>query len=272
MSFQGRPADGRRVGKIAFAEIEPQTLHGHLPESVRLGLTTGSRVRHQRREWILGAMSEQDEFLFGKLGFEHLTRGSRFDDRTGDFVNEPQDDGNYSVFGISLESLRVVFQTRGSEISPQSFSGALQALLNANSQTERWRVRRYRSEVTYKAWIGRVERLDHVRIKVERPNPHYHGNDQVEAIVEGLRAEVAQLSAKADPDDPLGLDKDADLLNQLVAHGEDYGEVNADGVGADGQKTVFRSGSAAEEITVELDQAAGEVPQEELRRQLEDRF
>lgn len=259
----------RRTGRIAFARIEPRTLHGHLPEELRRALEPGSAVEHYQRRWILGQISEIDGVITGKLGFESRATGSRFDAELRDFVVDDHEVGTYSVFAISLEQMRVAFQTHGAVIKPQSFAGALQALLNQTTPTERWRVEREQTELSWEQWIARARRIDRVRVKVERPNPNYHGRRRVEGLVEGLNAEIAELAARADPEDPQGLDRHDSLLEELIGHAESYGSVEAQGSDDAGASIRFSSGPRAEEVEVEVDPETRDVSVEELRRHLE---
>lgn len=257
-----------RTGRVAFARINSLTLHGHLPEELRKALVPGTRLEHYQREWILGQVVDEEDVIFGKLGFERMATGSRFDTEAQDFVTQQREDGTYSLFAIDVNGLRVAFQTRGQTIKPQSFVGALQALLNTASPTERWRVEHDRTEEQFASWLGRVRRIERVKVRVERPNPNYHGRDKVESIIEGLNAEVAELSAKADPDDPQGLDRQDDLLQQLVGHADRYGSVDARGEDDEGQRVEYHSGRKTDEVEVEVDPKTRDVSRETLREHL----
>jgi hypothetical protein len=218
----------------------------------------------------LGQTDETDGIITGKLGFESHAPGSRFDDELGDFVLADRETGTYSGFAVSLEHMRVAFQTRGNVIKPQSFAGALQTLLNENTPTERWRVEREHSDLSWTEWLKRVQRIDRVRVKVERPNPNYHGRKRVEGLIEGLNAEVAEVAAKADSKDPQGLDPNDGLLDELIGHAERYGSVDAQGDDAGGASIRYTTGSRTDEIEVEVDPVTRDVSPEELRRHVDE--
>lgn len=258
----------RRAGRVAFGHIRALTVRGHLPDQLREALKPGQSVQHYQRTWILGQTTESDGVIFGRLGFERASSGTRFDRETRDFVTERRADGTYSVFGIAVAEMRVAFQTHGQTIKPQSFVGALQALLNESSPTERWRVEREYTPQTWQTWLADVERIDKIKVRVRRPNPDYQGRSKVEGLLEGLNAEVAELQAKADADDPQGIDPRDDLLTQLIGHAESYGAVDARGEDAAGRPLQLNTERHVNEAEVEVDPETGEVRQDDLRRHL----
>lgn len=259
----------RKVGRIAFARIYSETLHGHLTEELMKALVPGTQVEHRQREWILGRVVDAGDIVNGKIGFERTGSGSRFDREVNDFVNQAREDGTYSLFAIEVDTLRVAFQTRSQTIKPQSFVGALQALLNHASPTERWRVEHDRTDEEFTEWLARVARIERVRVKVRRPNPRYR-HDKVETLIEGLNADTAELKAKAAPDDPQGIDRNDDLLQQLIGHADRYGSVDARGVDQEGHRVEYHSSRKTEEVEVEVDPETKDVPLETLRHYLKD--
>jgi hypothetical protein len=258
-----------RRGKAALAYIEARTLGAGLDaEALRRALVPGTRKEHYHREWIMGRITDDAGCILGRIGFHRTVRGGGWDEEAGDLVPVDREDVVISPFAIDRETLRIAFQTRGNEIKSQSFVGAFQALLDAASPVERWRVYHEKTEEPFEQWLSRVGRIERVRVRVRRPNPHYTGRE-VEDFVEGLNAKSAEISARADPDDPQGIDRHDAFLEQMVAHAERYGSYEVVGTDDEGARVEYRSTRHVEELEVQLDPATGEAPPAELRRALE---
>jgi hypothetical protein len=260
-----------RFGKLAIGRIEALTLGGFDVAALRNALQPGTEREHNQRLWRMGAVSDLDGYITGAIGFQRTLRGGDWDEETKTFVRVEREDQLWSPFAIETATMRVAFQTHGNEIRPQSFLSAFQALLEKASPTERWRVHHETTTETFQEWLGRVERVERIHVRVERPNPNYHGRDRVEEVVEGLNAKTAELTARADPEDPQGLDTDGELLRQLVDHADArYGSYDAAGTATDGARMEWHSTRRAGELEVELDPDTGVAPPSALIRALED--
>lgn len=261
----GQQEPPRRRGRVAFATIEARTLGGTTREALLAALRPGTRKEHYQREWIMGQIRALDDgVIVGRIGFEHESKGGRWDDEAQDFVAVDLEDVTTSPFAISADGSRVVFQTRGQTIKPQSFVGAFQALLNAASPTERWRVHREIVERSFTEWLQIVSRVERIRVKLERPNPNYRGRRRVEDLLEGLNARTAEVGAQAATDDPQGLDTDDDLFEELIGHADAYGSYAAVGQDPGGQRVEFSTTQQTEESEAEVDPVTREVPPETL--------
>jgi hypothetical protein len=118
-----------------------------------------------------------------------------WDEEARDFVTG-RGPGSTSRFAINTQTFRVVFQLRPGLIAPGTFRYNFQALLNEASPIE-WRVRLEGvSQPPWEDWRERVARIVKLTVKMERPNPHFPG-DQVERLFEGAKLQAAR-SCKAD--------------------------------------------------------------------------
>ena len=240
-------------------------------------LVPGTAIERYGREWRMGQFTTMDDVVVGRIGYQRPgDLAELWDDRISDFKETRLIDGLTSPFALNLDNLAIVFQLRAGRIKHTSFTGALQALLNEASGDTIWRVRPIVQGVDWERWRTSVLRVRHLELKMERPNPNYHGRNHVESIVEGTNARLARLVLDADEQDLDGLNIDDPLIREAIQHAlEDYGSVKAVGdvpTPTGSQESVWRSdvdGSPIE-TRVPVDPATREVVPDALRDELPD--
>jgi hypothetical protein len=275
MSEYEDPEAGSRVGRVGFALIKADTL-GNQSEDLARSFVPGIEKHHNSRDWILGRTSQRDHYLLGRIGFRRTLRIGMWDPRGGDLVSTRTEDYVIAPFAVDLDDMRAAFQPRGRDISTRSFISAFQALLNAGAnksgEVARWRVVAEHSEEPFDQWLEEVTRIERFKARIQRPNPNYVGRERVEELVEGLRASVAHISARADSDDPDGLNRDDGFLREILDHADrGYGTFDAYGEDAEGNPVEWHSKRSADEMPIPLDPASGEAPAADLIRALEEK-
>lgn len=209
--------------------------------------------------------------IVGRIGFESMGTTELWDDQLNDFTERDRPLGLTSPFAIDLQTLRVAFQLRGADIKPTSFTGALQALLNEASSTEEWRVEREITVVPFREWASTVDRIVLIRLVLERPNPNYRGRRQVEQIIEGANAGLAQLQLRAKKDDPQGIDTKDQLVNEAIDHAAEHGRYSAVGERGPSELAWTSAQQGAAEIRrASVDPSTGDVSSQRLRHELGD--
>jgi hypothetical protein len=262
------------VGRITFATIEALTLGGAAApkEALERALVPGTRIERHGRVWRMGQWHREGQAIVGRIGFESSATAELWDDELNDFRETSRPLGLTSPFAIDPAVLRVAFQLRGRDIRVKSFTGALQALLNEASPTERWRVARETKVVPFEQWASEVDRVTDLRLYLERPNPHYEDRERIRAIVEGTNSRLVEIAAHADPEDPQGIDLSDPLIREAISHAElNYGRFTAVAEQAD-EKSQWTSEhhAMAEVRTAPADPDTKEVSPRALRRELGD--
>lgn len=254
--------------RISFARIEAISLAEPFPSAIQKSLKPGTQYERYTRLWRLGQWQENEGLIWGRLGFEAPAMTEVWSEDIVDFEEHAYQGGTTAPFVIDPEDQRVAFQVRPGVIRPTTFTGALQALLNAASDYERWRVYPDTHEVDWPTWLRSVDRLVQLRIRVERPNPHYSDRERVEALIEGTNARMADLVLTAEEEGD-GIDINDAFVAEALAHAEKYGKWGAEGERA-GQTTRWRSDETAStaERTIEADPETQEARFEGMVREL----
>jgi len=153
----------------------------------------------------------------------------------------------------------------------KSFTGALQALMNEASPDDRWRVDQELEAVPFEEWVGSVDRVVALRVRVERPNPHYGDRQRVRDLVEGANARMAEVAWSADPEALDGLDTNEPFIRETIDHSARHGAFSASGE-RKGKRTHWGSDqeAAAEQRVIDADPTTREVPTDSLRKELGD--
>ncbi len=261
-------------GKIAFAKIDWETLAASADpaEALRQSLVPGTRVEIRNRTWRMGKWQEEGKAFVGRIGFQASTMAELWDEEANDFREHARPLGLTSPFAIDPVEMRVAFQLRGKEIQAKSFTGALQALLNEASPGDRWRVSRDTRQVPLEAWAESVDRVRAVRLTLRRPNPHYGSRKKIRDVIEGTNAGMVQIAARADPDDPQGIDLSDPLVSEGIEHAQhNYGEARITGETNGEQSQWSSEDDSASELRVALaDPSTHEVSGRSLRHELGD--
>lgn len=266
--------EANRGAKIAFAKIEWETLAASADpaEALRQSLVAGTRVEIRKRTWRMGKWEEEGNAFVGRIGFQASTMAELWDDEENDFREQARPLGLTSPFAIDPVEMRVAFQLRGKEIQDKSFTGAMQALLNEASPRDQWRVSRDTRHVPLEAWAESLDRVKAVRLTLRRPNPHYGQRKKIREVIQGMNAEIVQIAARADVNDPQGIDLGDPLLKEGIDHAHhNYGEARITGE-VNGEQSQWSSeGDSASEIRVAVtDPTTHEVSGRSLRHELGD--
>ena len=271
---------GRRgLGRIARGRILVPVPFGDPFAFLQRSIVGGTPVERYNRLWRMGPRRIESYGINGRIGFERQVGSTEaWDEQQGDFVRVARVEGQTSRYVISREHVGepnvfpIAFQIRGSLIKRQSFVQAFQALLEEGSQVAGWKVEAEDTEMTFADWVGTVERVQEMTIRLERPNPNYAKRPQIKKIVGDTNAELARLVLQAPEGE--GLDVDDDFITQAIDHAVEhgYGWVRASGPeqGGQGAKATFdtRRDQTTTEARAPVDET-GEVPPRFLREAAE---
>lgn len=251
------------MARVAFARayIEVATLFA--PDSFRErlldALVAGTEVERYTRVWRVGKVVERDGVLYARIGFERDGRPTDLWDADElDFVEQLIPSGTVSPFAIDLETGLVAFQLRGADIKVGSFVGALEEALR-NASDQQWLVEPVVIERSFESWARSVDRVTRVHTQLGLPNPNWKGRELIQQAMEG--ASAAHLDMTWTSDD--GLDIEAAVIAQAVAHAKRYGEVKAQGF-RNGRESRFRGTRETPTAIVTADPETGDVGPEGL--------
>jgi hypothetical protein len=265
--------EGWTSARVAFARIEALTLQAAViqQEALFKALKPGTRIERHRRVWRMGQVRREGRSLVGRIGYEAPGIDELWDDEIADFREMERPAGTTSPFAIDLRHLRVAYQLRPGLIRAKSFTGALQALMNDADPVDRWRVFPELETIPFEQWLATVDRVVSLRVRVERPNPHYADRQRVRALIEGANARMAEIVLNADPEDLQGIDVKDPFIVEAIEHANEYGSYAAVAE-ARGERTQWSSPQegAAETRTVEADPTTHDVSSTALRQQLGD--
>ncbi len=262
------------MAKIARAQIVPPeqlSLMETANQAVVRALRPGASTVRYRRTWRIGLTSvvPEDNVLYSRIGFEGSHTTIVWDDETKDFQPAPSPSGQVVPFAVDLTDLSVAFQTRPPEIKRNSFTGALQGVLRDQTNELDWRVESRIRRVSFDEWRDSVEKVTHLHFRAERPNPNWEGRPDLEDIFNQLGGlDQAEFDFQAEG----GINTDASLVRELLAHVERYGRGVAVGTrhvdGETVESVMDTEHGEAEEWTVPEEAEAGEVLPEALREEL----
>jgi hypothetical protein len=262
----------RRLAKVAFARVA--SVRG-TPMRLDEILRPGTAVERYGRIWRTGQWREQNGDIAGRIGYERPAEVAElWDDQRQDFVERHLVEGLTSPFVVDPRRGLVVFQLRAGRIKPQSFVGALKGLLDEADPQGEWTVDFLIRGEPLDEWEQRARRITNIEVRVERPNPHYAGRDEIEEFVEGHRAKVVKIILQAYEDDPQGLSID-EFVRQAIDQGLYKGRVK---VGAEFdtehgvERREWRSDveGSPEQTEVSLDPQTGDASTEAMQEELEE--
>jgi hypothetical protein len=229
---------------IGFAKADLEGLHApsDLVSAVDQSWEAGAEVTRYGRRWTLSRVLESDEQgVYGKIGFVKAGQLETlsFDRKQFDFVRGEAQSGVVVPFLISSD-LVVSYQLIGSLVKENTFINALEDLLNQNMKALfAWRVSPLTFEITYEDWRQSVAHVTRFDLRLEQPNPHYHGDQIAEDLVEGLRTEYTRLTGVA-RDETVGIETNSTAFRQALDHVlRNYGKATLVGVDSDGAQSVF---------------------------------
>ena len=164
--------------------------------------------------------------------------------------------------------LRMAFQIRPPLVKRTSFTGAMSELLDETTAVSGWAIIPDLNKESFEEWAGQVDTIKSIRIRVERPNPHYGPRKRVENLIEGTKSKLATIVLEAQEGESVDLSDPfvAELIDH-VAH--DYGELSATGVhDGESEKYDSRVEGAPPEDRVALEPGQVEVPWDSVRTAL----
>lgn len=230
-------------------------------------------VTRYNRTWRLTKiLAQTEQFAFAQLGFVNQNEVSTlyFDEATQEFVHGEAPSGTVVPFAIRRSDLVIAFQLRTGVVRDTTFTGALQHLLFPEEDSA-WSVESLVQPLELSDWLQRVEQVTQMSLSLERPNPHYGKNDQIEALLEGTHSKAVRISARAEAGE--SVDIRFPLFQQALDHVlRNYGRAKLVGTQADGEESEFVKprGSAAAVPTHRRRTAIGgeEAPNELLLSEL----
>lgn len=228
---------------IGFAQI---TLEGLDPpatvaKAVDDSWVPGRKTTMYKRRWSLSRiLSTTPDSWFGKIGFVNSKDVDTlfFDGEENDFVRGQAQSGVVVPFVIFARGI-VAYQLIPGVVREQTFIKAISELLNTgNPQLYEWVLTPLTQETEFETWSDAVERVTRFDFRLERPNPHYHGDVIAEELIEGLQAEYVRLSGSEVIGE--GIDTTSDAFQQSLDHVlRNYGKVSLTGVDADGSESLW---------------------------------
>lgn len=269
--------DQRRTSRarVAFGRlvVDPDLLPLEEPlELLRAALRPGTAVERHNRLWRMGQWREEDDVIYGRIGFEAAGSPTEiWNENKNDFEERVFPSGVTSPFAIRSGDFRIAFQLRGNTIRRQSFIGAMQALLREASSTY-WRIDSLTRDIPFAEWTSTVSRVVSLRFRLEKPNPHYGERDLVRTMVQDAGSVMTNVVMRADEGDLDGINVDSDFVAQCIEHAERYGDYGAVGEreqdGLTERVAWSKRAGELDERTVEADPDTGEIRPTELRNQL----
>jgi len=266
-----------RSGKVALGSIglvQAGELSYEPAQALFESIVPGTRNVRYDRDWRMGQFERSGRngrWLTGRIGFQLSgTQTEVWDDNAKDFRRAALREGFTSPYAIDLQTLRLAFQLRPGFIKPTTFTSNFKALLEKASGAYRWRVEHEVDSIPWEEWQKEVDRITEIRVRVERPNPGYHGRRQIKSLIEGSKAKIVTLVYKADPDGVESINVNAVLLAQALDHAEEYGSFEAKGeISEEGfvQKTQWREDveGSPKQKEMAIDPETGEVRPDDLR-------
>jgi hypothetical protein len=270
-SAEGEKEVSYTVG-FAKAQLDGLFAAEDLQSAVKQSWKAGAEVTRYGRHWTLSRVLASDkDGVYGKIGFVNANQLDTlsFDKIELDFVRGQAPSGVVVPFFISHDMV-VSYQLIAGIVRINTFINALEELLNAGSQgLFKWNIAPLTLEISYEEWRQSVARVTRFDLRLERPNPHYHGDAIAETLVEGLRVEYLRLSG-VPYDETAGIDTDSDVFRQALDHVlRDYGSATLTGVDSQGAQSVFvkvRDAVSRLSARVRVIAAGGpEVPEHALR-------
>lgn len=267
------PPRSRNTGKVARAQIIPpaqQSLFQETPgaELIRL-LVPGASTERYQRVWHVGRTEVEEDYLYGRLGFESTGSADLWNDERKDFEEASTPAGVASPFAINLTNLGLAFQTRGQDIRVTSFIGAMRGILRDASGQD-WAIETARTHMSFSEWRATVTRVTQMRFALEPPNPNYEGRPDLERLIAGASLSAADLTLRSDN----GIITDSQIVVELLDHVDrGYGRSVAVGerpINGEIVESVYSSELNGEtEVAIRpADPETGEVERATLRNEL----
>ncbi|MDN4474331.1 hypothetical protein QQX09_00525 [Demequina sp. SYSU T00192] len=235
----GAVSDEIRNYHLGYARAVFTSLLDDVDGAVKVSWVAGTSITRHGRTWkITKVVEETDDYYYGRIGF--LVPGQAetldFDLEAKDFVHGEAPSGRVVPFILRKTDGLITYQLIPGVVRETTFTGALQALLNAPGSPYEWKILGLARQSDYSEWRASVKRIVAFEFRMQRPNPHYGGRPYVEKMVEGTHAEYVKISARAREND--GLDDQSEIFQQALDHTiRNYGKATISGVLADGHES-----------------------------------
>lgn len=252
-----------RKATVSFAVVEPDGME--FDELVG-ALVGGTRTATYGRTWVMTEPHVNGDYVHGRIGI--VTDVEQWDEESHEFHPGTIEAGYATPYLLHLPTRRLVFQTRGSLIKAQSFVNAFEHLLEATDAATTWRVRLAERDMDWADFLASVERIEKMSIRMERPNPRFR-SDLAEALVSDTESASATVTLRADENG--SVDSDSEVVEQLMAHAEAYGNTTATGTYGAGGRITWRSRRRRARVAAPApaDPTTGEVAPADLQVQLD---
>ena len=208
--------------RIAFAKMELEGIFGAessiFLDALRASWRPGASVVRYGRKWHLTKPYESSETVWtGRIGFvkEGELQTLSWDDEADDFQEGEASSGVVVPFAFDLTNRHIAFQLFAGQVRPQTFTGALQSLLNEQS-TYTWRLLPLSRSMPFDKWIAEVRRITYFSFLLKLPNPTWEGREDIEAIVTQLEVETLRLRGRAKSNE--SVNAEADIFRQSLDH------------------------------------------------------
>lgn len=170
-------------------------------------------------------------------------------------------------FAIRFADGLVAYQLRPGVVREESFAGALASLLNSTANPYVWTVETAVEYRSWDDWRAEVDSVTAFAMRLDKPNPHYGDDWQIENLIEDLQLEYARLAGKAL--EGHSVNTDDDLFRQALDHVlNNYGRAAVEGVTVEGRQSTWVKvrGMAASVMARLTVRAVGtdEIPEDEL--------
>ena len=189
-----------RTYHIGFATIQSEGLFEgeSLATMVRESWAPGATITRYGRTWHLTQMHTPSPGLGQERSGSFLAPRCRQSLRPEDARVRYNDvsTGTRVPFVVDVETGALAYQLYPGLVRENSFTGALEGLLNTQSiyfltvvsSTE---------IMAWSEWRERSHNMTAFEIRLDRPNPHYDDDQLIEDAIEGIRLEYLRLSGKA---------------------------------------------------------------------------
>ncbi|MFC5006736.1 hypothetical protein ACFPIJ_54120, partial [Dactylosporangium cerinum] len=200
-----------RIVAVRLEEPDQGDLFGAGPRLIREALIPGRPTERFGRIWRVGKVYEEGGVLYGRLGYAERVRVDRWQEEVNDFERDYVDGGIAAPFVIRMSDLAVVYQPRKGAIRPESFAGALRAMLKFGEYSN-WRVKSLTGgSASFDEWRGHIDRVTRLRACLEGGGEQAEGW-RIGELLAGPRPDQASVEWRAID----GLDTNAVRAENLV--------------------------------------------------------
>ena len=204
--------------KITLEGFGDRSSSEYFRSSLEQSWTPGAQVTRYERSWRLSKSAEHDEGVWhGRIGFvkEGELSTLDWDDSKEDFIRGEASSGVVVPFLIDGGSRIVSFQLVSGQVRTKTVTSNLQALFNT-SKAHYWKIEPLSFKTGFEDWKSTVSCISKCKFRLSYPNPNWTGRENIKELMDGLRAEVITLRARADKES--SIETDSDLFQQAMDH------------------------------------------------------